>query len=204
MLGDPLLALGLPQSGFNVFGPAARLEAVDPAQPALRLPETAGAVALAGALAPGGDGPSTYWVRRLDAQGRADGGASAARVQVVDGVGVAPAVLPAWPDTDGWPARAVGDEVHAVAVWPGAWALHGVARVELEAETDKGVLGVWSGEPTAGVRHVAARFAFPVGAARLRWRVHHVDGAQAAGPWSAALEASAVSATTIPLYEVQP
>ncbi|XAL97950.1 TIGR03790 family protein [Phycisphaeraceae bacterium D3-23] len=204
MLGDPLLVFDLPRSGFDIYGPAEALEQIDITTPTLRLPDTAASVVLSDALAPPDDSPALYLVRRVDGAGRNDGGSSAVRVQVVGNQVLTPPALPAWPDVAGWPARVIRGEARVVAVWASALQLRGVTRVEAEADTPSGVQGVWDGEPTPGVRSISARFDVPDDASRVRWRVHHADGAQGVSPWSAALIDSPTSVASFPEYEVQP
>ncbi|MFI4860974.1 MAG: hypothetical protein ACIAXF_09870 [Phycisphaerales bacterium JB063] len=202
MLGDPLLTIQTPRAGFDVYGPAAGLEAVDTASPTMRLPETSEGVSLAGVLAPADDESSLYLVRRVDGRGRCDGGTSTLRLQRVGGRAATPPVLPAWPDVAGWPVRVIAGEVQAVALWASVSALRDIVRVEVEADGGAGEEVVWSGEPVGGLAHVSAVFEVPEGALRVRWRMHHADGAQGVSPWSAALIEPPLSEFGFPTFEV--
>ena len=205
LLGDPLLTLQLPRSGFDIYGPSAGLEAIDLAQPALRLPETGMSVVLSGDLLATEDEPALYWVRRIDAQGRGDGASASVAVQLVDGLAVEPPALPAWPDAAGWRVHAKASGVEIIALWPTVSTVRGIARVQVEAERAGAIHEiVWQGEPVAGLRYIKAVFETPTDTPRLRWHIHHANGAQRVSPWSAALIESALVQTNIPLYEVQP
>lgn len=205
LLGDPLLTLAMPKSGYDVYGPAEGLEAIDTDAPAARLPVTERSLTLDGTLLPADGTEGRYLVRRIDGQGRPDGGSASAHVYRSGEKLLPPAPPPSWPDYPGWPARVSDGIAQAVAVWPSSQTLRVVGAVELEAERPGGATAVlWSGLPDAGARDVVVEGPLPEPGSRLRWRVHHRDGALAETPWSAALHETDLATADLPLYEVLP
>ena len=205
MIGDPLLTIGFPKAGYNLYGPAPDLESIDLTQPALRLPDNAESVELEPRLLPGNSAVHHYLLRRVDHQGREDGGTSSVAVQVVGGAARRPAPRPCWPDEPGWPVAVIDGAIRAVAWWATGADARRIDRLVLEGESaDGGVVEMWAGLPGRVSRCTVVEAAFPVGVARVRWRVMQDDGVESAGPWSAEIEEPVAVPATIRLYEVTP
>jgi len=75
LIGDPLMAVPLPRAGWDVFGPLARLEALDTEMPLAMLREEERTLAVAETEA-----AAHYIVRRVDAHGRSEAGLRGVRI----------------------------------------------------------------------------------------------------------------------------
>lgn len=203
MIGDPLMTISFPKAGYNLYGPAPDLESIDLTQPALRLPGHTDSAALTPRLRPGNSVVHHYLLRRVDHQGREDGGTSSVAVQVVGGAARTPAPRPCWPDEPGWLVPFIDGALRAVALWATGADARRIDRLVLEGESaDGGVVEIWAGLPGLESRCFTVDVSLPTGVIRVRWHVLQDDGAESAGPWSAEIEEPAVVPTTIQLYEV--
>ncbi|MFN3167521.1 MAG: hypothetical protein ACE37H_10705 [Phycisphaeraceae bacterium] len=183
LVGDPLMTVGFPKAGFDVFGPVDRLEQVDFNQPAAILHAGQHALQLDEADAPADRG-SRYLVRRYDEHGRADAGSAAVYAALADRSVVCPA-LPAWPGFEGWRPRFNGGGVTMVALWPASLTRLGIDAVELVAQggTDEPET-IDRCDVIAGQTRVSFSIDRPAQDTRYRYRV--VQGQTTFDtPWSA-------------------
>jgi len=205
MLGDPLMTVAFPMSGFDLFGPAKHLEAIDMSQPAVRLPDSERAYALPLELLPNAGQAGHYLVRRVDALGRPDGATASTHAQPMGEHVVTPPPLPAWPDAGGWRVEVVAGELRTSAVWPVAPRSRGAERVELQAEfADASVQVLWDTVPGVGQTRFSVSLLPPADSARVRWRVVGEAGSTSATAWSAPLIEPAGVLSELQLYEVSP
>ena len=176
LVGDPLLRIGLPRSGYDVFGPGASwVEALG----TRKLSEDELSSSL---LANTG----WYAVRRVDAVGRH--GPVGRPVYVAAGEDVTAARLaePVWPRDAGWRPGTRDGGLWVPMVWPSKVAARGVEKVELVRERE----GL--GEAVVGQLTMDARgpvdglgVAWVEGVQRFAWRVYREGRLEWASAWSA-------------------
>jgi uncharacterized protein (TIGR03790 family) len=183
LVGDPLMTVGFPNAGFDVFGPIDRLEQIDLDQPAAILHAGQRELQLGPTDAPSADG-SRYLVRRYDSQGRPDAASAAIHTARQQGTRVTPA-NPAWPRSANWRVRQTNGRVTLVAVWPATLKTLGVDRVELDAQTGEDPPALIDQQsPKQGQRRAIFTIDRPAQPTRYRFRT--VQGpAGFVTPWSA-------------------
>ncbi len=197
LVGDPLLRVNLQKAGWEVFGPLASLEQLDPAQPstALRLDVTTHAV-------PACDG--FFVVRQVDDRGRQEAGLTLADVVNVSGVAVRPILRPVWPPSeDNWSLRVREGQVELIAAWDRSLQAAGVQSVQLCGEVDGGSESVLaSPDISPRARMLQVMLAMPVESGRYRWKVTSVDGAVWLSPWSLPLQPRSSLAAALQTMEL--
>jgi len=199
LVGDPLITVGFPNAGFDVFGPADRHEQIDLDQPTAILHAGQHELQLDPTDAPSADG-SRFLVRRYDTQGRPDAGSATIHAALQAGTLVAPA-RPAWPRSANWRGRQTNSQVTLVAIWPAALKTLGVDRVELDAQTgeDTPVL-IDQQSPTQGQRREVFTIDRPAQPTRYRFRT--VQGpAGFVTPWSAWVDPAPGTQASLTLLE---
>lgn len=105
LLGDPLLSIPFPQSGYDRFGPfpeSTTFQTLDPNGPLHRMHAAENPFDLSSSDTAEG----RYLIRRVDRHGRSDAGLLTTMTAETSST---PA--PAWPDTPGWPVLRLGPQV---------------------------------------------------------------------------------------------
>ncbi len=202
IVGDPLLTIGFPNAGFDVFGPVDRVDQVDPDQPLAILHAGERALQLSAADAPPAGSAARYVVRRIDEHGRA-GQATASTYRAINQDQPVRPALPAWPGFDNWRIRMTDGRLQPTAVWPAALIGLGIDRVELQSQagTDPLVL-VDQVVPVVGQRRAIFTTDRPVVSTRYRFRV--VQGvSQFHSPWSDWVDPEAAPDRLLTLLETQ-
>eukprot|EP00752_Nemacystus_decipiens_P014095 g12531.t1 len=133
LIGDPLMPIAFPKSGFDVFGPAARLDLIDLGTPLATLHAGERELALGAGDLPGTGESLRYLVRRLDNEGRPDHASAAAYAAVDAGRPVRPA-LAAWPSREGWQVLQRDGQLLLTAHWPVSLRHLGIDLVRLTAQ----------------------------------------------------------------------
>lgn len=203
IVGDPLMTIGFPKAGFDVFGPVDRLDQIDFDQPLAILHEGQHSLQLTPSDAPPTDSSARYLIRRYDHEGRADFAAASAYAAIAQDQVIQPA-HPAWPAFEGWRVKAVQGQRVLGAVWPRALRALGIDRVELFAQTgsDDPVL-IDHAVPKAGERRAVFTLSHQAIATRYRFAI--VQGsANLQTPWSAWVQPTAEANTSLTLLEAQP
>jgi hypothetical protein len=187
LVGDPLLTVALPSSGWDLFGPADRLESHQ-TDPSLMLPPTASDATLDAALQPAEGTSATYLLRHVDTSGRTESAGRNLRVAVVNGQPALPVMPPVWPDADQWPVRVEQGLAIPLIRWDRPMTAARVATVKLAAQIDGGqtqTLETLTPQPL----QCDARFerAMPAQSIRFRFEIASLDGAVYYTSWSITL-----------------
>lgn len=132
LLGDPLMTVPFPKAGYDVLGPKARLDQIDPDAPLAVLPESQTDLALDIELWQPGE-TRQLWVRSIGGTGMSDAATSSIERQRVGDALLPPPPSPAWPDSAGWQVTRRAGRLIATLLWPAAIAPGEVDRVELQA-----------------------------------------------------------------------
>jgi len=203
LVGDPLMRLGFPKAGYDVFGPADRLDSIDLSQPIARLHAGQRSLDIDPIVQPSPDTPARYLVQRLDNDGRADHASAATYAAVVDEQSIRPADL-AWPTHDGWRVVQQRGRLVVAAYWPSAPASLGVDRVQLESQTSSDPPQLLAElTPQAGGCRVVFTIDRPDQRTRYRFRV--VQGpASFPSPWSAWVDPASEISPALPLILAEP
>lgn len=183
IIGDPLMPIAFPKSGYDVYGPAPRLDLIDPDAPLAILHGGERELALQPGDLPGASESVRYLVRRFDGHGRADFASAAAFVAIEAGQAIRPA-LPAWPDRAGWPVLQRDGQLVFSAHWPVSLRSQAIDSIQLVAQagSDDPVL-LDEMTPVTGHRRVLFSVALPTESTRYRFAV--VQGqATLFTPWS--------------------
>jgi uncharacterized protein (TIGR03790 family) len=197
LVGDPLLNLAFPRAGWDLFGPLARLEDFDAAQPLAHRRADERTLALELAQRPSEGAQAFYVVRAVDHQGRSEAGVTA--VCVTQALSAA-AALPAgaiWPDAPGWPVAR--QDQHLVASIGFALPLvgSGWSDITLEAQIEGGAIQtIWQHAVTrtdGWTRWLHAPCGVPAVTTRYRWRLTQAQGASVVTDWSAPVPAGSSS-----------
>lgn len=203
LIGDPLLTIGFPKAGFDVFGPVDRLDQIDFDQPLAVLHAGQFGYQLAPGDAPSAQSPKRFLVRRYDADGRPDL-ASATTFAVIEQSQVVRPAPPAWPAFDGWRVRLSSGRLQLIAAWPCSLVSLNVDQVQLYAQAGSGEPAlIGQAMPKPGQREVAFVIDRPSITSRYRLRV--VQGpAVFDTPWSAWVAPAPSVTQSLTLLEVQP
>lgn len=197
LAGDPLLTVATPRAGWDVHGPVATLEHINPDAPALRLREADRSLALEAPMYPDPQVPERYVLIHRDALGRADGSACAVSTG-------SSAVPPVWPDVEGWPLAGVDGRLVARAWWDRPLRACGVERVELWATVEAAAAQLVA---TVGFAphalHLAAEVEVPTQPTRFRWRTVG-GGFEFDGPWSGPVLPPGVPNVALATLRVKP
>lgn len=202
VIGDPLMTTGFPKAGYDVFGPADRVDQIDLSQPIARLHAGQTEFALAGEQAPTAAGASRYLVQRLDEAGRADLASAAVYAGIAQGVVTRPA-LPAWPAQEAWPVAECHGALVLSACWPASLPALGLDRVQLVSQvgSDDPVL-LAEVEPVTGQSRVRFSIDRPEIITRYRFRI--VQGpAVYETPWSAWVQPASAAGQPLTILEAQ-
>ncbi len=176
LIGDPLLSVRFPWSGWNVYGPFDSLGLSGFDTPARMLREDELTHAIAGEDQPDAGKRAVFVVRRVDAAGREETGATPALVGMD---------LPAWPAAPGWSPRMDDGRLKLAVVWADRFSAARVDRVELfeqvevQAEQLAGVFSV-----AEGVYWLEVDRDLPVEPTRWRFVVWGNEGYYHVTPWS--------------------
>lgn len=214
LVGDPLLRTRFPAAGWDVFGPVRQLEHLDVTTPAVALPlhATSHAMTALPEFPEDGDG-AVYLVRRLDDQGRSEGGLAMTH-EVRDGALFRrPAMAPILPERGGW--RPLIDEggMQLVVQWERPMRDARVRQVSLLVEADgeaEAVLftsdlndAVKDGLITADACAMPLHVPLPPQRARYRWRYVSDDGAVQDTPRSAWVQPVMPGDKSLTVWETQ-
>ena len=196
IVGDPLMTIGFPKAGYDVFGPVDRLDQIDPSQPTAILHAGQTSYDLPPEDAPATGSSARYLVQRRDEEGRADLASASVHAGIEVGQVIEPAP-PAWPSDEGWRVARRHGQMILPAFWPASLRSLGVDRVEVFGQTalDDAVL-LDDITPAAGQGRARIALDPPSAATRYRFRV--VQGpAFYDSPWSEWVEPITALATPI-------
>lgn len=184
LVGDPLLSLALPRSGWEIFSPVNQLHDLDPFSPSVILRHAQRSLDVS-ALLQESDSAGLA-VRRTDEHGVASDVALVRLSPVnVTGESQMPAQLPLWPCEPGWPVVAIHDRVLARAVWEAPLRSMGIEEVQLIRWHNGLAEVVVSEQPDARSRQVRVELDCPADPVRLAWRIWMSSTAWVQTPWSA-------------------
>ena len=206
LVGDPLLTCAMPREGWDIFGPVASLDRIEPSTPAIRLPANARSWAMPAASGGGnGDGngiASVFAVHRTEGAGvtnlatlpvvAGDGGWAEARVALL------------WPRGESWRPRVEAARLEFLVMWRSrdASRVPMIAVLEREASGDASPAVEASLEVSAETSRLVAHVDTPAERSRYRWSLRDADGVEtAASAWSAWLDSEAPVMVPLPLVE---
>jgi hypothetical protein len=184
LVGDPLMQVAFPQSGWNVYGPASRLSRLSLDQPRYALREPAGNLPLKAADRPAAGETGLYLVRRVDARGREEAGLSLARVQATDAGAASLPYRPIWPLDMDWPVWLAEGGLELAVQWDRPLSLCKVSELALLQETAAGEMIADRPLVPQHALRVTRSVRLPEEARRFCWRVTSPDGASVRTPWS--------------------
>lgn len=197
LLGDPLMRLPFPRAGFDVFGPAGKLDQLDLDQPLAVL--HAGQAALPLSVSDWEPGViERLLVRRIDATGRHDGGATSIELLRVGDALVVPPPAAAWPSAADWPVARRGGRVVLTLLWPAELVVGEIDLVQAFAQVEGGdpvAIGELTGSALLHRRVLEIEVAPPTQATRYRFVLHRGPGVREM-PWSAWVAPAASLSTT--------
>ncbi len=184
LVGDPLLSLALPRSGWELFGPINHLHDLDPSTPAAILRDAQHSLDVT-ALLQERDSAGLA-VRRTDEHG-VESDIALVRWPSLDVSGESQrgAHLPLWPCEPGWPVVAINDRLHARAVWELPLRSIGIEEVQLIRWRDGEMDVMVSERPASRSRIVRVELDCPAEPVRLAWRIWTSSTAWVQTPWSA-------------------
>lgn len=200
IIGDPLMPIAFPKSGYDVFGPVTRLDLIDFESPLATLHAGERELAIPPEDRPDAGEASRYLVRRLDDQGRADYASAAVFTAIEAGQSIRPA-MPAWPDYPGWPVLQRQGRLQLSAYWPASLRSQGIDSVQLVAQVG-GDASVILDEltPLTGQRRADFLIDRPAEATQYRFAIVK-GGVTRHTPWSAEVSAAAAPTQTLTLLE---
>lgn len=134
LVGDPLATIPFPKAGYDVFGPAQRLDQMDLASP-LSI-HHAGERAYQPDVSelPVTGESARYLVRRIDELGRPDLASASTFAAIESGQPIRPA-LPAWPTQEDWPVLPRDGQLFLSAYWAYSLKARGIDSVQLIAQS---------------------------------------------------------------------
>lgn len=183
LIGDPLMPIAFPKAGYDVYGPADRLDLIDFDSPLAMLHAGERELALGPGDLPAAGEPARYLVRQLDGEGRPDL-ASAATFTSIESDQIIRPALPAWPAREQWPVTQRNGQLLLSAHWPASLRAHSVDAVQLVSQVgseDPIVLDELA--PVTGQRRVVFSIDRPSETTRYRFSI--VQGPAAFHtPWS--------------------
>ena len=135
LVGDPLMSNLLPRNGYDVFGPVASFEDLDPSSPDYVLPGSAVSLDLSSNAPALGTG-AHYLIRRTDARGWVESSMRSVRVVNLGGEAHRPMVTPIWPDMTDWPVGGEAGRVRLAAFWPCPIGDTRIQTIELLSQKD--------------------------------------------------------------------
>lgn len=198
LVGDPLMRVNTPRDGVEVYGPMTEVEALGPSVPSYILPKGTARVELGESIPVLGES-GTYMVRRSDSLGRLEASVQSIRVMNDGGEPSLPAVMPIWPDVDGWAVWGENAGLRFMVDWGQSLSSARVGAVELLGEPDGGAEALVL-EPVINRRddRIQVDLAYPLVKTRYRWRLVSDNGVVAHTPWS-----SWVDPVTVPVLGLQ-
>lgn len=135
IVGDPLMPIAFPKTGYDVFGPATRLDLVDFDSPLAMLHAGERELTLEPGDLPVNGESLRYMVRRIDDHGRSDHASAAIFAAVESGQPIRPA-LPAWPSRVDWPVLQRDGQLIFSAHWPASLRSRSIDSIQLVAQVD--------------------------------------------------------------------
>ncbi len=203
LVGDPLMTVKLPQAGWDIFGPFARLEEADPSMPSLALREDELSASMTGQLLPIVSDEAVYLIRHVDQSGRSEAGTRVVRVQNVTGQAMLPPLAPVWPDVAGWRVPIEDGLTRPSVAWERAVDTNRVQTVDLEGEIDGGPAQVLQSiTPMQDDRSIELPQGLPGQSVRYRWVIHSTEGASMRTPWSEMITPAVLSPVSLQFIEV--
>ena len=186
LAGDPLLVVPMPRAGWNLYGPARRLEEMDFSVPAMMWSITQTSAVLPEALRPPTGEQRVYVLRRVDEAGREERGVTLLRVVNNDGEARLASLDPIWPREAHWPVRVEGGQSRLSIAWDRPMRSVCVAAIALQSQTDDAeVETVEQVVPTSLQREALCVHALPIGSTCYRFLITDSNGLQSVTPWSA-------------------
>lgn len=169
IVGDPLMPVPFPKAGYDVFGPATRLDQINFDQPLALLHAGETQRPLDSDTLPLPGEAARYLVRSIDAHGRPDFAAASTFVTIESDQVVHPA-LPAWPVDDNWPVLQRGGQLAASAYWPAPLRSLGVDAIQLVAQAEgEEPVTLDEAVPTTGQHRVVFKIDRPTSPTRYRF-----------------------------------
>lgn len=200
LVGDPLLTCLTPREGWDVFGPVASLDRIDPGNPAVRLPANARQWTLP---APAEEAASSVFTLHRSS-GNRNANLRSLPATATDGAWSASGVSLAWPLREAWSPRAVEGRLEFFLQWRDRNAPRAAARADLERE-EQGTSAPaveWSGDIHGVVGRVTARLDPAAAPSRYRWTLRDASGEVVArSPWSAWRDGEAIELRSMTLLE---
>ncbi|MEM8737668.1 MAG: hypothetical protein AAGG38_04220 [Planctomycetota bacterium] len=199
LVGDPLLTVGIPGEGWDVYGPLARAEDLVPGQPLAALPLGQTEHALGTEAVPGDGETALYLVQRRGGREGNDSGFRALRAGRQNGAASGPPPVVAWPTRSGWRWREGQGGATAVLLLAERLPAGMDVRVELltDAAEASGIVAA-VGRDARVVEVPLDTVSEPT---RYRWRVAVSGGLPALTPWSAVRDADVSERVSITLLE---
>lgn len=200
IVGDPLMPIAFPKSGYDVYGPAPRLDLIDFDTPLATLHAGERSLPLQAGDLPAPGESSRYLVRRSDAWGRTDLASTATFAAVHAGLPIRPA-LPAWPDREGWPVLQRDGQLVLSAHWPSSLRRSGIDSIQFVSQvgSDAPVI-VDDLAPVTGQRRVV--FTTDLPSVPTRYRFTLVQGsATFDSPWSSEVAPAIAPSQTLTVLE---
>lgn len=200
VVGDPLMPIAFPKAGYNVYGPATRLDLIDLDSPLAMLHAGQHELALLNGQLPDSGEAARYLVRRIDDQGRSDHASAATFAAIAQDQVVRPA-RPAWPAHEGWSVLHRGGQLLLSAYWPESLLACGIEAVQLIAQVGlEEPITLREIAPAPGQRRVVLESEQPDEPTRYRFSV--VQGPAAFNtPWSSVVQPAATAIQTLTLLE---
>ena len=185
LVGDPLLTVPLSKAGWEVYGPANRLEDINPALQSVVLRESETSVVLENSLRPSLGSKSVYLLRHRDEQGRSELGSLTVTSTNFNFQSLVRPFEPVWPDIDEWPISIKNGMANLSIFWERSIRNSRVETIELESEIEGGtpsILQVWN--PSPSDQWVQAQINLPQESTRYRWRIYANNGTSIETLWS--------------------
>ncbi len=175
LVGDPLMTIGFPQAGWNVYGPMARavdvhenrlIAVLRENEKGLVLPTGEPTVMAAPVMG------ELYRLQHTDEQGVKDQGVYVRVVRDAQGKAVVQPTTPVWPDGEGWPVTLEEGGVCLRLWWEEPVREASSLVIELETEDEQsGREVVAQRSMMSGGRVVEVKRDWPVQMLRYRWRL---------------------------------
>lgn len=201
IIGDPLATIPFPKAGYDVFGPATRLDQIDFDNALAILHAGEKRLALYADDLPVQGGSGRYLVRAVDDEGRSDVAAACAFVVIDAGQVIRPS-RPAWPIREDWSVLERGGQLVLTAHWAASLRALGVDAVQLETLIAGGqAITQLEAVPTTGQRRVVFVIERPTEPTRYRFTSAQ-GGASFHTPWSSQVSPAAMPDQSLTVLEV--
>lgn len=200
IVGDPLMTVAFPKSGYEVYGPAPRVDQIDLSQPIATLHAGQRSYTLASEEAPVQGQASRYLLQHTDDEGRADLATVSTYALIEQGEVLRPA-LPAWPVHEGWRVSTTSEHLSLHAAWPLSLRSLGIDLVELQSQVgSEEPLSVQEVVANTGQQAVTFVIERPEQTMRFRFRTHQ-GPASFDSPWSQWVVLPTSASTPINIFE---